>query len=107
MGKYSFTPISELQALLGVQVRAIRISKDLDQITTAERAGISEKALRNLEAGRGSSIDSLLRVLKAIDSLDGLELLAPRPSISPMALLRSSKARQRVRKSSASRNRDL
>jgi transcriptional regulator with XRE-family HTH domain len=107
MDKYSFTSVTELQALLGEQVKAIRISKDLDQITTAERAGLSEKALRNLEAGRGSSVESLLRVLKALDSLDGLELLAPRPSISPLALLRSSKARQRVRKSLSSRDGDL
>jgi DNA-binding XRE family transcriptional regulator len=51
MSDLSFKSISELQALLGEQVQALRLSKDLDQITTAEKAGISEKALRNLEAG--------------------------------------------------------
>ena len=102
----SFKSVSELQALLGDLLRALRQSKDLDQITTAEKAGISEKALRNLEAGRGSTVESFLRVLKALDSLDGLELLAPKPSVSPLALLRSSKTRQRVRQSSASRLRN-
>jgi len=106
MSDLSFRSISELQALLGDQLQALRQSKDLDQITTAEKAGISEKALRNLEAGRGSTVESFLRVLKALDSLDGLELLAPKPSVSPLALLRSSKARQRVRQSSASRHRN-
>src|ERR1700679_236374 len=106
MSDLSFKSVSELQALLGDQLRALRQSKDLDQITTAEKAGISEKALRNLEAGRGSTVESFLRVLKALDSLDGLELLAPKPSVSPLALLRSSKTRQRVRQSSASRNRN-
>jgi transcriptional regulator with XRE-family HTH domain len=106
MSDLSFKSVSELQALLGEQVQALRLSKDLGQITTAEKAGISEKALRNLEAGRGSTVESFLRVLKALDSLDGLELLAPKPSISPLALLRSSKARQRVRQSSASRHRN-
>ena len=74
MSDLSFKSVSELQALLGDQLQALRQSKDLDQITTAEKAGISEKALRNLEAGRGSTVESFLRVLKALDSLDGLEL---------------------------------
>ena len=106
MSDLSFKSVSELQALLGDQLQALRQSKDLDQITTAEKAGISEKALRNLEAGRGSTVESFLRVLKALDSLDGLELLAPKPSVSPLALLRNSKTRQRVRQSSASRHRN-
>lgn len=105
MSELSFKSISELQVLLGEQLQALRLSRNLDQITTAEKAGLSEKALRNLEAGRGSTVASFLRVLKALDSLEGLELLAPRPSVSPLALLRSSKARQRVRQSSASLDR--
>jgi transcriptional regulator with XRE-family HTH domain len=106
MADLSFKSVAELQALLGEQIQALRLSKNLDQITTAEKAGISEKALRNLEAGRGSTVESLLRVLKALESLDGLELLAPRPSVSPLALLRNSKPRQRVRQSLASRDRN-
>jgi transcriptional regulator with XRE-family HTH domain len=103
MENLSFRSAEELQALLGEQLHRLRIAKNLDQISTAEKAGISEKALRNLEAGRGSTVESLLRVLKALDSLDGLELLAPRPSVSPLALLRHSKPRQRVRRSSVPR----
>lgn len=69
----------------------------MDQRTTAEKAGIAEKSLRNLEAGRGSSIETLLRTLKALDSLEGIEMLAPEPSIDPLALLRSAKPRARAR----------
>jgi transcriptional regulator with XRE-family HTH domain len=97
MADLSFKSIQELQSILGEQTQGIRLSKNLDQITTAEKAGISDKALRNLEAGRGSTVESLLRVLKALDSLDGLELLAPKPSVSPLALLRSSRTQQRKR----------
>lgn len=97
MDKALFQSIQELQGSLGHQLQTLRISKNLDQRTTAEKAGISEKALRNLEAGRGSTVESLLRVLKALDSLEGLEMLAPKPSVNPLALLRSTKVRQRVR----------
>src|SRR5580698_11548590 len=96
-----FMSPGELQAVFGKQLKELRIAKNLDQVTTAEKAGISEKALRNLEAGRGSSIETLVRVLKALDSLDGLRLLAPKPTVSPLALLRHSEtARRRVRRSS-------
>lgn len=93
----SFKSINELQSSLGEQLQRLRLAKNLDQRTTAEKAGISEKALRNLEAGRGSTVESLLRVLKALDSLEGIEMLAPKSSINPLALLRSTKVRQRVR----------
>ncbi len=101
----SFMSPDELQTVLGKQLQELRIAKNLDQVTTAEKAGISEKALRNLEAGRGSSIETLVRVLKALDSLDGLRLLAPKASVSPLALLRHSGAvRRRVRRSAIEAN---
>ena len=101
MNDMTFMSPDELQAALGKQLQELRIAKSLNQVMTAEKAGISEKALRNLEAGRGSSIETLVRVLKALDSLDGLRLLAPKPSVSPLALLRRSQtARRRVRRSS-------
>jgi transcriptional regulator with XRE-family HTH domain len=97
MDDMSFKSAEELQSILGEQLQSLRIAKNLDQRTTAEKGGISEKALRNLEAGRGSSVESLLRVLKALDSLEGIEMLAPKPSVNPIALLHSTEARRRVR----------
>lgn len=105
MDDMSFMSPDELQAVFGKQLQELRISKNLDQVTTAEKAGISERALRNLEAGRGSSVETFIRVLKALDSLDGLRLLAPKASISPLALLRHAGAvRRRVRRSSIEGN---
>jgi transcriptional regulator with XRE-family HTH domain len=50
MADSSFKSIQELQTQLGNRVQMLRVSKDLDQVSTAERAGISEKALGNLES---------------------------------------------------------
>jgi len=91
----SSTP-QELQQALGERVRRLRLRRDLDQLQAAAKAGISEKALRNLEAGRGSTVETLLRVLKALDALEGLEALAPRTSVSPLALLDQGAEPQRV-----------
>ena len=79
-------------------MRGLRIARNMDQRTTAEKAGVAEKSIRNLEAGRGSTVETLIRTLKALDYLEGIEMLAPEPTVDPMALLRSSKPRQRVRR---------
>lgn len=103
MGNFEFLTPEELQTALGGRLKQLRLSRNMDQRTTAEKAGISEKALRNLENGRGSTVESLLRVLKALDSLHGIESLAPETSVDPMALLRQRKPPQRVHRPRSSR----
>ena len=98
MSESSFRTPEELQTALGERVRKLRLSRNMDQLTTADKAGISEKALRNLEAGRGSTVETLLRTLKALNSLQGIEMLAPDVSVNPLALLHSGKPPQRVRR---------
>src|SRR5437660_5745659 len=93
-----FEGVTELQVALGASVRRLRLARNMDQRSTAEKAGVSEKALRNLEAGRGSTVETLLRSLKALDSLQGLELLAPEPTVDPLALLRGARPQRRVRR---------
>ena len=100
MSDLPFKTPDELQSALGVRLKRLRLNRNLDQRSTAEKAGISERALRSLERGRGSTVETLLRTLKTLDSLQGLEMLAPEPSVNPLALLRQSKAPQRVRRAS-------
>jgi transcriptional regulator with XRE-family HTH domain len=97
MGYLSFKTPAELQVLLGEQIQRLRLSRNMNQHTTAERAGVSEKSLRNLEAGRGSTVETLLRTLKALDSLEGINRLVPEATVNPLELLRNAKRRQRVR----------
>jgi transcriptional regulator with XRE-family HTH domain len=98
MSELSFKTPLELQVELGQRVRRLRLFRNLDQRTVAEKAGISKATYRNLEAGRGSSVETLLRTLKALDYLQGIEMLAPEASVNPLALLRESKPPQRVRR---------
>lgn len=98
MAAHSFSAPHELQELLGGRLKRLRLNRNLDQRTTAEKAGISEKALRNLESGRGSTVETLLRVLKALDHLQGLDMLAPEASVNPLELLRQPKPPLRVRR---------
>ena len=103
MNALLFNTPEELQTLLGGRLRRLRLNRNLDQRSTAEKAGISEKALRNLEGGRGSTVETLLRVLKALDYLQGIEMLAPEISVNPLELLRKPKVQQRARRASKPR----
>lgn len=89
----------ELQKHLGERLRALRISQNFSQVELASKANISLKTLRNLEHGGGSSVETLVRTLKALDQADALDLLAPIPTVSPMAILRNANPPHRVRRS--------
>jgi len=98
MNKYIKDAVPELQNALGQRLHRLRMSRNLDQRTTADKAGISLRALRNLETGRGSTVETLLRTLKALDYLEGIEALAPEITVDPLALLNSPKPQRRVRR---------
>jgi transcriptional regulator with XRE-family HTH domain len=99
MSDLQFKSPADLQVELGRRMRQLRLHRNIDQRTLAEKAGISLTALQKLEAGRGSSVRTLLRTLKALNYLEGIEMLAPEPTVNPLALLRSTKPQQRVRRS--------
>lgn len=86
----------QLLAALGERIQRLRLQRELTQKTLADKAGISERALRVLEAGQGSSLSTFVRVMKAMGLADLLDAIAPEPTVSPMALLRAQrKERQR------------
>jgi transcriptional regulator with XRE-family HTH domain len=78
----------ELEQLLGSRLRELRLLKNLDQKSLAERAGISLNAVKHLESGKGARVNSLIKLLRALQSTDWLEALAPTVSISPMQMLK-------------------
>lgn len=80
------------EAHLGDQLRRARLDEDISQVQLADRANVALSAVKNLEAGRGSTLRSLIRVVRALDLEDWLNRLNPDPGISPMALLRAQKA---------------
>lgn len=91
--------IAELEVVLGAQVRAARIAADLDQSRLASLADVSVGALSNIERGKGSSLKTLIAVVRALGRTDWIETLAPAVTVSPMQMLRAKKKspRQRVR----------
>lgn len=95
----SQTP-AELQRELGERIKALRVQRGFRQRDVVSKAGIGMRAMVRLETGHGSTVESLLRVLNALGIAgQSLEALAPRPSISPLAIARHRQFPRRVRRS--------
>jgi transcriptional regulator with XRE-family HTH domain len=89
--------LEELEASLGQQFRSLRLRSETGQKTLADKAGVSLSSLRNLETGRGVTLKTMLAVLRALGRSDFLNTLAPEPTVSPMQMLKATKApRQRA-----------
>lgn len=86
----------EWEAGLGEQVRNLRLRQNLDQRTLAEQAGVGLSALKNLESGKGATLKTMIKVLRALGRASWLESLAPAVSISPLQMLKTKPARQRA-----------
>ena len=88
--------VDEWEAELGRQLRVLRLRQNVDQRTLAERAGVALNVVKRLESGRGSTVASFIRVLRALGRDDWIDTLAPAVSISPMQMLRAKPTRQRA-----------
>ena len=97
------TSIDDLQRQLGERLKRLRVLKKLDQQTLADRAGVSTRALSRLETGRGSTLETLLRILYALQETGAIDALAPEPTIDPVAMLRTKRMPTRVRRSTRRR----
>ena len=85
----------ELEAKLGEGIKALRLQKNLDQISLSKRAGISVTALKNLESGGGASVKTLIKAVRALEREDWFSMIAPEISINPLHMVKT-KQRQRV-----------
>jgi transcriptional regulator with XRE-family HTH domain len=94
--------VQEWQVRVGEQIRAARLARDVDQARLAELANLSVFAISSLENGKGSSLSSLIAVVRALDLTDWLDHLAPTSTVSPR-LVFESQGRARVRRRAAAR----
>ena len=77
---------------IGETIRRLRIKKALPLEEVAARASLSPISVRALEMGRGSTLSTMLKVLKAIDETGFIQDWAAKSNeISPMQALRISR----------------
>ncbi len=86
----------ELEITLGENIKILRLQKNLDRKTLCEKAGVSENAVRNLEGGKGSTVKTLIRVVRALGRQEWFAGVALKVSINPLHMTKEKQPRQRA-----------
>lgn len=82
---------------IGTRLSAARLARNLTQADLARDAGISKRTLERLEAGESAQLTSFIRLLRALDLIEGLGALLPAARPGPIELLEAGgKPRQRA-----------
>lgn len=93
------TDIEVLQEI-GTRLRAYRLQMNLAQADLATRAGLNRTTIRDIEAGKDSQLSTLVKLLRALGRLEDIAAFLPKPSVSPIQMMKlQGKPRQRARKS--------
>jgi putative transcriptional regulator len=82
---------------LGNRINSLRLRKNLSQGEIATSTGLSLKAIQSAEKGI-SKLLTYIKILRALKSLDALDMFIPPVDISPLQLART-KGKQRKRAS--------
>jgi len=89
-------------AEFGARVARRRLDLQMTQADVAEQAGIAKRTVERVEAGASAQMASIVRILRVLDLLSGLDQLIPAAGPRPMDLL---KRRGKVRQRASSRRR--
>lgn len=82
---------------LGRRISQHRLDLKLTQAHVAEQAGVSKRTVERIEAGQSAQLTSLIRILRALDIMHGLDSLVIETAPRPMDVLRrKGKIRQRA-----------
>ena len=88
----------QIEAALCQRLMRIRLARNTTQQQLATEAGVAPRTIGRLEKGEGVSLDTFIRVLKALGIQQSLETLLPDPTIRPMDRIGSGpKERRRAR----------
>ncbi len=84
-----------IELRLGTAVRQWRIDAGYSQEELAERASLSRSAVQSVETGQGTRLETLIRILGALDRTDALDAFTPREGPSPIELLAAQRRSER------------
>jgi len=91
-------PLKVALDVLGIRLEQYRISRNLKQEDVAKLAGLSRMTVSKLESGKGATLDTLVRVLRAYGLEERIFNVIPDARLSPLdARSAEGRPRQRVR----------
>ncbi len=79
---YYFMTDEQIGKEFGQRIKSLRLRKNWSQQEISEFTGLSINAIKSVEGGKGK-IQSLIKILRALKSLDQLDGFLPDPGPSP------------------------
>jgi transcriptional regulator with XRE-family HTH domain len=98
---FSISSSNAIAAMLCRRLEEIRLSKNITQAELARQAGVSRSTMTRIADGMSISLDSFIRVVKALGLADHLAVLLPDPAVRPVELV--THAGQQRRRASGKR----
>lgn len=96
MNKLSYR---EYQKLIGERVKQYRVNAGVSQKDLENESGVSVRSISRLEQGASIQLESLIKILSALNLEGNIDLLIPDQTKRPSFYLNDSvKPKQRVRK---------
>ena len=95
---YTVASPEAIESELGQKLERLRLSKNINQSMLAKEAGVSRRTITRVENGEGISLDTLIRVIRALGVVDRLEALLPDPTTRPVERIKlGGRERKRAR----------
>lgn len=95
----------EYQKIIGARVKMFRVNAGISQKDLEDLSGVSVRSISRLEQGASVQVESLFKILIALNLGENIELLIPDQTKRPSYYLKDSeKQRQRVRKKEVQSN---
>lgn len=87
----------EVLAELGHRIQRYRLQQNRTLADVAKAAGLGLRTVRRAEAGERPTLETIVRLLRALGRLDTLDAFLPVPLVSPLQLAElSGRERQRA-----------
>ena len=83
---FSTSSSAAIASALCKHLEEIRLSKNISQAELAKQAGVSRSTMTRIADGQSVSLDSFIRVIKALGLADHLATLLPDPRVRPVEL---------------------
>ena len=84
---FSTSSSTAIAATLCKRLEEIRLSMNISQAELAKQAGVSRSTMTRIADGQSISLDSFIRVVKAMGLADHLAALLPDPEVRPVELV--------------------
>lgn len=91
---------------IGQKVKQLRLGANISQRVLAERCGLSDFSISQIENGKNTSVLSLLMVLRALNALNMLYRFFEEEPLDPIAVVDFMKSHPKPKRASASKTKN-